>query len=395
MTNQKINEIFSMFKLGKCDRLYNYDYISDYKYILSCMELIYDAGTIQIYETMSDGFSYLADKIINIIWKKISQKEVISSLEIKVFLCCFLFETVHLIGLKNEEIYFTFLDKNDPKIADCYGKHIVSYTDHYRHDIYYNNELIEILSDPTIDFGYKIYRIQTITHELIHAWQHKISFDGSFNLSAYICSLEQSFRNLNKDYYKNNYHFTWLESEAVSKSHLCILNFLIGHKLIDNKNANKLFEIEMNLKNVKEKNSLNNTISFNGIDDKVGHVMLMSLSTFLRNNKNNMSHYKLLSLSYNDDGSLMSITELFNKRLKLLSEYPDKADGINEIYMYIFSCYFSDKVDQIDDICKIYRYLEINKDDEFMKQVLKSVMKQKGASDEAILKLIKQSNFIF
>lgn len=391
MTNSKLNEIFMLFQSYNCNELYNYDLSANYFDVVSCMNLVFENGQNNAI-LGCEGFIYISNEIIKVIWDKIKTNQILTSDEAKLFLLALYNYSIILMGLNNEFIKFEFLNEKDPRIKNCFGKHFSPNKPGDKHTIYFNESLIRIIADPTLELGRKILQLNTISHELQHAVQYACAIRNVFSLNAYVCSLEQVFRMLDRSFYHNNYHYTMLESDANCEGNFALLSFLLKNKLIDNKTANKLFSAFMNYKNQKEDLSFNHCLPNDKNGDKMGHTILKSISKFLKQNTNLIKEYKLLSLSFNDDGSLMSIDELFKKRLELINQYPDKVEDIDNIYKYIFSYYFNDKVDELDNICRIYRYCERHADDLFGKQILKTILEQKGAKSDDVLKFVNQLN---
>lgn len=297
-----------------------------------------------------EEFDYLIMKLIDIIKEKLFESVRLSNYEAELFLHILYGETMEKLGLNNVA-YMEFIEPDNKRLLfDGNGR--CHYNGNKGTHIYYNKKMISEFCDSKIDVLERLVSLKAIPHELVHVKQCNDMSDGIINLENFVMTLEDILRIYG--YYSDNYVFTRLEIDAETKGVSLLFDFLERHNIYDKIIIDEFRKFYGMMIDYEIKYSNNHNIIENGmeLDISLEDYLLYKGTDYVKNNVDAIKRYPLLSLVYGDDGNLLTIKELFKKRLSLLEEN-NSLEKINEVYDFIIRGYrymFSDEliIDEIE-----------------------------------------------
>ena len=386
MLVSKLEYLVDIMKTNNVTEARGYNVSQNYVFLIDIFNILLKERS---WVLENESTNIILNQVLRNVWDKISNDKSISEKEAEVFLY-----TLYYDSLKYFDIDETKIDKmsftSDPANIKSTSRGVHYPLGNGHSEIYYASRNISLLSEAKDGFIPRLISLIAVPHELIHAQQHQHAVKGIVDLCGFICSLEDVVRKVS-NYYEDNYFFTGIEADANSRGYAAVGYFLVSRKLADNSYLNKFYRDVEKAYNSFISGSRNKIVKIGNVEDVSGRVLLSVCSDYVKKDTSVISEYPLLSMVYNSDGSLKTVGDIFSYRRNLIDSDPKNSKKIDEVYDYIFDCYFSEQRD-LSKLMDVYRYLEsVNGNDEYASKIFVDKMVESGSDETKVKEYLKVS----
>ena len=338
--------------------------------IISRINYLFEGKNKIIYLIEHDKMAFIFDKLVKYIYGKIKDGLVITKEEAKCLLYILYFEASKILELdfSNLEmlkfILFDDVELRAEKRGFCFRNWETG-----KIEVGINQQELINLCDNKKELVDRDLTLLVVTHELGHAKQFQDSINEILSLFNFIISIEKIL-DIYTNYNKDNYEYKISEINANALGMNLFALFMVRHEFVSKGFYEKFcrsFQIEYEQ---RVKDSFERRIVINGSaqDVSLGVYLIKKVSELVKLHPMLLVRYPVLRLVYNENGNLLSIRELFKKRLELAND--NNINELNKIYDFVFDTYF--KCEDIEiKLAEIELYLDsILYEDKFAEKLL-------------------------
>ena len=289
------------------------------------------------------------------------------------------------VKILSDEEYQSWI-KNSNSKAVCIDNGDDTYT------VVYSPKVVEkIKSNNPDDF---INGLQSVFHEVVHAQQgsviHKAEINGQtieWSGNTYRAALETIVRQINPDFYDNNYDSLFKENQA----HFIGLEKALAYIKILNPKLYELYdakEMEDRLQRYLNKTKDNRDMTYGNITARGDALIDRICSLYIKEHPEEIKRYPVLQRAYNEDGSKKDIIQLLQDRQVLINSGKANAKT-DDLYETIANYKDYGKGELLADIDALEDYVVSEGiDDEFVFQLIEQKYKRGNIDEQLIAKCI-------
>lgn len=229
------------------------------------------------------------------------------------------------------------------------------------------------------DLNFFLRGMKSIYHEIVHAMQSIVieSKDIVYRRSAYIMALEQLMRNVDRNFYDENYDNVLMENQANYQGYTWAMKVIKEYnpKLYNKYDISKINQI---IEKHKTLYSEELKPKMYQKDDTYLARMDLLASIYIAHHPEYLEKYPILKLAYNSDTKKKKVRELVEDRTYLLEKGKNK-ENIDDLYKLLANeknCKAGGLEDAISEMVELTDYIFEKGEDDFVFDLIRYRLKR-------------------